>query len=128
MPAGDAHEGEVELARQRLLERRRVLLIRWKNEAEEEEALLEVREPDWEDLATEQRDGTLLHRLGDAEVRELGEIIAALHRIDEGSYGRCESCGQAIGADRLAVLPATRLCADCAQDAAEPPPPPPGEE
>ena len=40
---------------------------------------------------------------------------AALSRIRRGVYGVCERCGQIIQPDRLAVLPDTRLCIDCAR-------------
>jgi RNA polymerase-binding transcription factor len=37
------------------------------------------------------------------EVR--GEVIRALAKLEEGTYGRCDRCGGAIPADRLDVLP-----------------------
>lgn len=43
-----------------------------------------------------------------------GEIVAALSRIDDGSFGRCESCETAIGRDRLEAMPHTRYCLGCA--------------
>jgi RNA polymerase-binding transcription factor DksA len=48
-----------------------------------------------------------------AASRELAETQAALDRIDHGTYGRCESCGGAIGRQRLLALPAARFCIDC---------------
>ena len=45
--------------------------------------------------------------------RELLEIDAALARIAAGTYGRCESCGGAIGRDRLRALPEVRRCVNC---------------
>lgn len=42
-------------------------------------------------------------------------IRVALRRMQEGSYGICEVCGQEIDAERLAVLPHTTLCIKCAQ-------------
>jgi len=42
--------------------------------------------------------------------RELAEVEAALGRIDDGSYGRCELCGQTIGEERLEVMPSARYC------------------
>ena len=42
----------------------------------------------------------------------LAEIDAALRRIDEGTYGTCEFCGEPIGAGRLRALPWARLCID----------------
>jgi len=42
----------------------------------------------------------------------------ALSRIEQGTYGLCERCGQKIHADRLAVLPDTGLCIECARASA----------
>ncbi|MGC9399071.1 MAG: TraR/DksA family transcriptional regulator [Anaerolineae bacterium] len=39
----------------------------------------------------------------------------ALIRMEEGDYGICEQCGQPIHPDRLAILPDTRLCIQCAR-------------
>ena len=44
----------------------------------------------------------------------LAEVEAALHRLAEGTYGRCERCGQTIGPARLEAMPAARLCIHCA--------------
>ncbi|HUZ56334.1 MAG TPA: TraR/DksA C4-type zinc finger protein [Streptosporangiaceae bacterium] len=44
----------------------------------------------------------------------LDEIDAALARLDEGSYGVCERCGQPIGDERLAARPAAMTCVRCA--------------
>lgn len=41
---------------------------------------------------------------------ELGAVERALQRLDNGTYGKCESCGAPIGDDRLEVVPATRFC------------------
>jgi DnaK suppressor protein len=50
-----------------------------------------------------------------SQAREhLAEIEAALGRLDDGSYGVCSSCGQPIGAERLAARPAARTCIGCA--------------
>ncbi len=49
--------------------------------------------------------------------RELAETQAALERIERGTYGRCESCGGAVGRQRLLALPAARYCIACAAGA-----------
>lgn len=50
-----------------------------------------------------------------SQTRErIAEIDAALARLADGRYGRCELCGEPIGAERLAARPATRLCVICA--------------
>ena len=46
------------------------------------------------------------------QIRE-GEILDALRRVEEGTYGRCASCGNAIPYGRLLVMPEARTCAGC---------------
>ncbi|MCB0963423.1 MAG: TraR/DksA C4-type zinc finger protein [Acidimicrobiales bacterium] len=43
---------------------------------------------------------------------QLADVTAALGRLDDGSYGRCEVCGAEIAAARLEAMPATRYCID----------------
>jgi DnaK suppressor protein len=50
-------------------------------------------------------------------VAELGRIKAALVRIEEGEFGFCQTCGEAIAVQRLAIDPAAQLCIDCANKA-----------
>ena len=45
---------------------------------------------------------------------QLAAIARADRRLDDGSYGQCERCGRAIGADRLAARPAAATCIACA--------------
>jgi len=47
--------------------------------------------------------------------QRLADVDAALARRGAGGYGVCETCGRAIGAERLAARPATRTCIDCAR-------------
>jgi DnaK suppressor protein len=46
---------------------------------------------------------------------ELRRIDAALERLEAGEYGYCLTCGEAIGARRLELDPATPVCIDCAR-------------
>ena len=48
----------------------------------------------------------------------LGQVNAALQRLDAGSYGMCANCGKPINVRRLDALPYVTLCKDC-QDAAD---------
>lgn len=41
---------------------------------------------------------------------ELDEVERALAKLDEGTYGKCETCGEAIVAARLEAKPAARFC------------------
>jgi DnaK suppressor protein len=44
----------------------------------------------------------------------LAEIEAALAKLEDGSYGQCEDCGQAIAPARLEAMPSARFCITCA--------------
>jgi RNA polymerase-binding transcription factor DksA len=47
----------------------------------------------------------------------VNEAREALQRIDAGTFGRCEECGQAIPKERLDALPYARFCTRCAEAA-----------
>jgi DnaK suppressor protein len=51
--------------------------------------------------------------LGNGDRRLLRDVVAALGRIDDGSFGACERCGETIGDKRLEALPFARHCIDC---------------
>ena len=53
------------------------------------------------------------YTLGDNAEQVISEIDAALKRIDDGSYGTCDSCGQEIPIGRLEANPWASLCIDC---------------
>lgn len=46
----------------------------------------------------------------------LSEVDAALNKIAEGTYGKCEVCHKDIERDRLEIMPYTRLCVHCEND------------
>lgn len=56
--------------------------------------------------AERERDLSLVDNLADL----IAKIQGALERIDDGSYGRCEVCGEPIEPERLDALPYTTLC------------------
>ena len=45
----------------------------------------------------------------------LSQVERALARIDDGSYGHCERCGNAIPKPRLQAFPRATLCVSCKQ-------------
>ena len=69
--------------------------------------------PDPTDRATQESDRTFELRIRDRERRLLNKIREALERIENGSFGTCEMCGEQIGEARLKVRPVTTLCIDC---------------
>jgi RNA polymerase-binding transcription factor DksA len=66
------------------------------------------------DLGTHyfEEEGTLT--LIENEEALIEEINRALGRIDQGTFGRCESCGGAIAEQRLQIIPYARQCIRCA--------------
>jgi RNA polymerase-binding transcription factor DksA len=60
-------------------------------------------------VAAEQGEAKILS----SSLREqLLEVERALAKMDDGSYGRCERCGQPIAEPRLEAMPATAYCID----------------
>lgn len=51
----------------------------------------------------------------DQMLDQLGEVERALQKIDEGSYGICDSCGARIPEGRLEAHPSATRCVTCAQ-------------
>jgi RNA polymerase-binding transcription factor DksA len=65
-----------------------------------------------EDAMTEGEDA--MHRSAvDAVDGLLDEVELALSRLDDGTYGRCETCGEPIAERRLAEHPIARTCGTC---------------
>ena len=46
--------------------------------------------------------------------RRLADLDQAITRLGAGTYGRCESCGEPINADRLTARPTATTCLRCA--------------
>jgi DnaK suppressor protein len=69
--------------------------------------------PDLVDWATAEQERDLGLRIieRDAALRE--EVMLALEKISNGTYGVCESCEREIESERLEALPVTSLCIDC---------------
>jgi len=62
------------------------------------------------DVATATFDREMASTLEDNSTHVLAEIDAALARIENGTFGTCERCGNPIGAERLEALPWATLC------------------
>jgi RNA polymerase-binding protein DksA len=64
------------------------------------------------DMATATFDREMDHTLEENSENVLNAIDAALRRIEDGTYGKCESCGRDIEPERLELLPYATLCVD----------------
>ncbi len=69
--------------------------------------------PDPTDRASLESDRNFELRIRDRERKLINKIREALERIEDGSFGLCESCEEPIGAERLRVRPVTTLCIEC---------------
>ncbi|MFH1351691.1 MAG: RNA polymerase-binding protein DksA [Pseudomonadota bacterium] len=67
------------------------------------------------DRATLESDRNFTLRIRDRERKLIGKIKEALEKIENGSYGFCESCGEEISEARLKARPVTTLCIECKQ-------------
>lgn len=69
--------------------------------------------PDPTDRASMESDRNFTLRIRDRERKLIGKIKEALERIEDGTFGLCEECGQEIGLKRLEARPVTTLCIEC---------------
>lgn len=69
--------------------------------------------PDPTDRASVESDRNFMLRIRDRERKLISKIREALDRIDKGTYGICEECGEEISEQRLIARPVTTLCIDC---------------
>ncbi|MDY6850462.1 MAG: RNA polymerase-binding protein DksA [Thermodesulfobacteriota bacterium] len=69
--------------------------------------------PDPADRASMEAERNFTLRIRDRERKLIGKINEALARVEDGTFGLCESCGEPIGIKRLEARPVTTRCIDC---------------
>jgi DnaK suppressor protein len=91
-------------------------LVSWKSEIlREARETLEILQrenanlPDLADRASSETDRAIELRARDRQRKLISKIDAALHRIDEGTYGYCEETGEPIALKRLDARPIATL-------------------
>ncbi|MBI5286799.1 MAG: RNA polymerase-binding protein DksA [Deltaproteobacteria bacterium] len=72
--------------------------------------------PDPTDRASHETDRNFLLRVKDRERKLIAKIKEALKRIDDGTYGICEVCGEGISEKRLEARPVTTYCIECKKE------------
>ena len=72
--------------------------------------------PDPTDRASLESDRNFMLRIKDRERKLVTKVKEALDRIEDGSFGVCESCGRPISEKRLMVRPVTTQCIECKTD------------
>ena len=68
-----------------------------------------VNHPDLADRASSETDRAIELRARDRQRKLINKIDAALHRLDDGTYGYCEETGEPIGIKRLEARPIATL-------------------
>lgn len=69
--------------------------------------------PDPTDRASLEADRNFMLRIRDREHKLIKKIKKALERIENGTFGICESCGEEIAIKRLKARPVTSQCIEC---------------
>lgn len=98
--------------RQQLEEKKREL------EARIERIKANVRrgyDADSREMAKELEDSEVVDALGNEAREEVAKVSAALQRMDDGNFGNCTECGEAIDIKRLKAYPYAKECIDCAR-------------
>jgi len=72
-----------------------------------------VARGDASDLAADSLDSDTALQLVQSSSSEITQIDEALRKIEDGSYGKCESCGEDIPWTRLEAVPYAIFCVEC---------------
>ena len=99
------------------LEAKRLDIVRRAQQTLDEDMTLDADDlPDEMDLASSEYLQSFTFRLRGREKVFLEKIQKALDRIEDGTFGVCEECGETISTKRLEARPETTLCIRCKED------------
>jgi DnaK suppressor protein len=96
-----------------ILERRRAEVLEDIKRGLEDQLHAEREVGDLVDMSTDEILRTFEMRIRDREAKYLKKIEKALKKIEEGTYGICEKCGECIQYERLKLRPVAELCIKC---------------
>jgi len=100
-----------------LLAEKRDEIVKKAKQTLEEDMTLDANDlPDEMDLASSEYLQSFTFRLRGREKVFLDKIEKALRKIEDGSFGICEECGEEISIKRLEARPETTLCIRCKED------------
>ncbi|MBW2012078.1 MAG: RNA polymerase-binding protein DksA [Deltaproteobacteria bacterium] len=69
--------------------------------------------PDPTDRASDEETRNFMLRIRDREHKLIKKVKKALDRIENGTFGICDKCGEEISIERLKARPVTTQCIDC---------------
>ena len=101
----------------KILEDKREALVKAARESLQEDMTLDTNDlPDEMDLASSEYLQSFTFRLRGREKAFLDKIQKALEKIENGTFGTCDDCGEKISVKRLEARPETTLCIRCKED------------
>lgn len=104
-------QSEIKEIKKKLEELKREAEARLKDKKNMDMPEAEVGDPI--DVAGQSMDKEILFELSGNSHNTIGQIDAALRKIEKGIYGRCEICRQPIPKKRIKALPFARYCVHC---------------
>ncbi len=96
-----------------LIHREMAALLGYQAKTMSEMLVSDERLSDIVDYSSIQSDRNFELIIRDRERRLITKMMEAIERIDEGTYGVCDSCGEEIAKKRLIARPVTTLCIKC---------------
>ncbi len=99
--------------RKLLEERKNTLLQHIENVGAELSYLDQSRPPELSEEAQEEAAAISLKAVDAREREELEDIVLAIEKLDDKTYGTCDSCEEPIGLARINFLPSVRYCISC---------------
>ncbi len=99
--------------RKLLEERKNILLQHIENVGAELSYLDQSRPPELSEEAQEEAAAISLKAMDAREREELEDIVLAIEKLDDKTYGTCDNCEEPIGLARINFLPSVRYCISC---------------
>jgi RNA polymerase-binding transcription factor len=103
----------VKTFKETLLKKKATLANYLKTELSELEAADKHHLADLEEMASDTMDTDSVCEIMALGANTIDQIDQALAKIEDGTYGVCEDCGEQIAFERLEALPFATLCVEC---------------
>lgn len=104
---------DLEIIKKKLLEEKQRILHHLEDLTDSSSQEMQFNSGDPADIASLEISQTGLQKIGKREKFLLKKINYALEKIENGTYGECENCGEEIAVGRLMARPVAQLCIDC---------------
>ena len=107
-------EEDLQVAKKRLLEEEAIVLAELEDLGFTADGKVDIHlDEGFADAAQTTSERARVLSLAEGLQQRLEEVQAALTRIEGGTYGKCEGCGNDIAPERLEAIPAAKLCIAC---------------